>query len=123
MDLSKEKIEAVHALASSASRAVNGLTGMEPLMLPVGIDNEIGGERYVIGIIGVVFKPTAAFLNAAMSYPLPDLGPGFGIGLGARDICFSPDGFGGDGNVTLYLASDIGYEQRFLELRLPRTKE
>ena len=109
LDLSKEKIEAVHALASSATRAVRGLSGMEPMTLPLGLDNEIGGERYVVGIIGVVFKPTAAFLNAAMSYPLPDLGPGIGIGLGARDICFSPDGFGGDGNVTLSLASDLGY--------------
>ena len=110
LNLTTKEIEAAHAIASGASRALNGLTGAEPLMLPVGIDNEIGGERYVIGVIGAVFKPTAAYLNAAMSYPMPDLGPGFGLGLGARDICFSPDGFGGDGNVTLYLASDIGYE-------------
>ncbi len=110
LGLSTTEIEAVHAIASGVSRALNGVRGSEPLMLPVGIDNEIGGERYVIGVIGAVFTPTGAYLNAAMSYPMPDLGPGFGLGLGARNICFSPEGFGGDGNVTLYLASDIGYQ-------------
>lgn len=108
-DLSNEKIEAIHALASTATRTLKGLTGVEAMTLPLGLDNEIGGVRYVVGIIGAVFTPTAAYLNAAMSYPLPDLGPGIGVGLGARRICFSPDGFGGDGNVTLSLASDLGY--------------
>jgi hypothetical protein len=110
LGLTTKQIEAVHTVASSASRTVNALASGTPLMLPIGIDNEIGGERYVIGIIGVIFTSTNASMNAAMSYPLPDIGPNFGIGLGARDICFSPDGFGGNGNVTLYLASDIGYD-------------
>jgi hypothetical protein len=112
LNLSQEKIEAVHAIASNANRLVKGFSGMTPMTLPIGIDNEIGGARYVIGIIGVVFKPTAAYLNAAMSYPLPELlGDSMGIGVGARDICFSPGGFGGDGIVTMYLASDIGYSK------------
>lgn len=109
LDLSKEKIEAIHTLASSAERAVTGLSGASAVSLPLGLDNVIGGERYVIGIIGIVFKPTAAYLNAAIAYPLSDLGQDIGVGLGARDICFSPDGFGGNGLVTLYLAEDLGY--------------
>jgi hypothetical protein len=109
LNLKPDQIDAVQTIASNVNRCVKGLTGQETMTLPLGLDNEIGGERYVIGIIGVTFKPTAAYLNAAMSYPLPDLGPGFGIGLGAREICFSPGGFGGNGLVTLYLASDIGY--------------
>lgn len=110
LGLTTRQIEAVHGIASGVSRALSGISGSSPLMLPIGLDNEIGGERYVVGIIGVIFTPTAARLNAAMSYPLPDMGPGFGLGLGARNICFSPEGFGGDGNVTLYLAADCGYD-------------
>jgi len=109
LNLSPERIQAVHTLASSAARAVRGLTGLSVMTLPLGLDNDVAGERYVIGIIGMVFTPTGAYLNAAMSYPLPDLGPDIGLGLGARNICFSPGGFGGDGNVTLYLAADFGY--------------
>ncbi|MBI4535672.1 MAG: hypothetical protein HY708_05290 [Ignavibacteriae bacterium] len=111
LNLSAEKISAIHTLASTAGRLASGLSGITPMTLPIGLDNEIAGRRFVVGIIGMVFKPTAAYLNAAMAYPLPDLGPDIGLGVGARNICFTPTGFGGDGNATLYLAANLGFRQ------------
>jgi hypothetical protein len=79
--------------------------------LPIGFDNEVGGERMTIGIVGMSFTPERAFLNAVFSYPLPQLGPNIGIGLGARGVCFAPTGLGGDGRRELYLAADIGFRR------------
>jgi len=109
LNLTPQQINAIHTLSSQGGRLVSSLLGTTPLTLPIGLDNEIAGQRYVVGIIGMVFKPTGAYMNMAMSYPIPEWGPGIAVSLGARNICFSPTGIGGDGNVQLYLPSDIGY--------------
>jgi hypothetical protein len=109
LNLTPQKVSAIHAIASDVTRLVSSLTGATPLTLPIGLDKEIAGQRYVIGIIGMVFKPTAAYMNFATSYPMPDWGTDIALSLGARNICFSPTGIGGDGNVQLYLPSDLGY--------------
>ncbi len=111
LNLDSAQISSVSSLAAQGENLVSALAGKRAVFLPIGLDNVVAGQRYVVGIIGMVFTPTGAFLNAAASIPLPDLGPGIGLGFGARSICFSPSGFGGNGNVTLYLASDIGYQQ------------
>ena len=111
LNLDSTRISAIYALASNSSRLISGLTGRSSMTLPIGMDNVIGGQRFVIGIIGMVFTPTQASLNAAIVYPLPGLGSNIGIGLGARGICFHPNGIGGNGNATLYLAADIGYRR------------
>lgn len=109
LGLDTNQIRTIQTFASQSANLVSALTGAAPVGLPIGLDNTIDGEREVIGIIGMVFKPSDARLNAVMSFDIPDMGPGVGIGLGARDICFTPGGFGGDGKVTLYLATDLGY--------------
>lgn len=109
LGLTPQKISTIHAIASDATRLVSSLAGATPLTLPIGLDKEIAGQRYVVGIIGMVFKPTAAYLNMAMSYPMPDWGTDIALSLGARNICFSPTGIGGDGNIQLYLPNDLGY--------------
>ncbi len=109
LGLTNDQINNLHAIASSATKLVSAFTGTEPVGLPIGFDNTINGEQVVVGVVGMVWTPTNAKLNAAISVPVPQLGPGVGIGLGASDICFHPGGIGGDGNATLYLASDFGY--------------
>jgi hypothetical protein len=111
LNLDSTRLSAIYALASNSARLTSALTGQTPMTLPIGMDNVIGGQRFVVGIIGAVFTPTQANLNAAIVYPLPGLGPNIGIGLGARGICFHPNGIGGNGNATLYLAADIGYRR------------
>ncbi|HET9136276.1 MAG TPA: hypothetical protein VFO76_06560, partial [Candidatus Kapabacteria bacterium] len=109
LGLDTAQVGAIQTFASQSANLVSAFTGAAPVGLPIGLDNTVEGEREVIGIIGMVFKPSEARLNAVMSFDIPDMGPGVGLGLGARDICFTPNGFGGDGKVTLYLATDLGY--------------
>jgi hypothetical protein len=75
--------------------------------LPIGFDRVIEGQQITVGIVGMVFRPEGAYLNAAIVFPLPWLGPGQHLGIGAREICFSPNGLGR--TVELYLARDLGY--------------
>lgn len=111
LGLTNDQVNSLGTFVSQSSRLVTAFTGSTPVELPIGYNNLVEGEQMVIGIMGMVFHPTNAELNAVMSFPLPDLGPGVGLGLGARQICFHPNGIGGDGKATLYLAADLGYRQ------------
>lgn len=111
MGITNDQASTLSTFVSQSARLVSTLTSTTPVSLPIGFNNLIEGEQFVIGIIGMVFTPTQAKLNAAMSFPMPDLGPGVGLGLGARDICFHPAGIGGNGEATLYLVSDLGYRE------------
>ncbi len=111
LGLSQDAINAVGTYIADMSRWVTGLSGLAPVGLPLGLDNTIAGERVTLAIIGLVFTPTRAAMNVVLAIPMPDLGPGVGLGLGARDICIHPNGFGGDGRFTLYLPNDHGWRQ------------
>ena len=104
--LSQDRLRQVHEYASDAARLVSSLRG-QPVELPIGFDRVIEGQQITVGIVGMVFSPRGAYLNAAIVFPLPWLGPGQQLGIGAREICFSPNGLGR--TVELYLARDLGY--------------
>jgi hypothetical protein len=108
LGLDTSQIRQVYNFATQAQRLVSALVGNTPVALPIGFDDVVEGSRMTIALIGMTFTPTLGKLNAVMLFPIPDLGPGVGLGLGARDICFSPTGIGGSQG-TLYLAGDLGY--------------
>lgn len=101
------RIREIHGIASDAKRLVSAFSGSSPMTLPIGLDRTIDQQKLVVAIIGMRFTPTEAQLNAAMSYQFPELGPDMGVGLGARDLCFSPTGL--SRQATLYLAENFGY--------------
>lgn len=105
--LDTARIREIHGLASDAKRLVSAFAGSDPMTLPIGLDRTVNQQKLVVAIIGMVFTPTEAQLNAAMSYQFPALGPEMGIGLGVRNLCFSPTGL--SQQATLYLAEDFGY--------------
>jgi TANFOR domain-containing protein len=109
--LTNDQASSINTFVSQSSRLVSTFTSSTPVSLPIGFNNLIEGEQFVIGVIGMVFTPTQAKLNAAMSFQIPDLGPGVGLGLGARDVCFHPAGIGGNGEATLYLVDDLGFRE------------
>jgi len=111
LGLTNDQVSSLNTFVSQTTRLVSAFTTTTPVELPIGFNNIIEGEQMVIGIMGMVFHPTNAELNAVMSFQIPEMGPGVGLGLGARQICFHPDGIGGDGKATLYLATDLGYRQ------------
>ena len=103
----QSKIEAVHAAASDARRLVSAFTSDQPVALPLGLDRTFGGDRWVIALVGMEWTPTKARLNAVISLPLPDTDER--LGLGVRDVCFTPDGV--DTRIaTMYLVDDRVYQ-------------
>ena len=110
LGMSNSDITTYYGYASQGSRLVSAFVSSTPTGLPIGIDQEIAGERFVLAVIGIVFQPTSAKLNAITSYDMPDLGAGMAIGLGARNICFTPGGISSSQGV-LYLAADIGFDK------------
>ncbi len=122
LGLTSSQVTSLHGIASDATRLVSNLAMGTPVNLPIGFDRVIEGQRVVIGIIGMVFKPREARLNAALSFPMPAFGPGERIGFGARNICFYPGGFGRDFDIGLvddlgYTASDTSWSFHFLAPR------
>lgn len=107
LGLTRPQVESINNLANDASRLVSGFAFGTPMTLPIGFDRVIEGQRFVVGIMGMVFKPTDARLNVVLSVPMPWLGPGERLGFGARNICFYPGGFGRD--MDIGLVDDLGY--------------
>lgn len=111
LNLDTSAINSVMKVANDAQKLVSALTTSTPVMLPIGLDNDIERFPMTIGLMGMTFTDTIATLNAVASFPLSDLGPNVGIGVGARGIPFQPGGLGLDQG-TLYLAKDLGYAQK-----------
>jgi hypothetical protein len=105
--LTRTQIESMHGLASDASRIVSGFAGFAPMTLPIGIDRTIEGQRIVLGVMGMVFKPTDARLNVVLSFPMPYFGVDERIGFEARNVCFSNNGIGREFQIALY--DDLGF--------------
>lgn len=105
--LTRSQIDTIHALASDASRIVSGFAGLAPMTLPIGIDRVIEGQRIVLGVMGMVFKPTEARMNVVLSFPMPYFGADERIGFEARNVCFSNSGIGRDFQIGLY--NDLGF--------------
>jgi hypothetical protein len=113
LELTNEQINAIDEFITAGNRFVSMLTG-QPVTLPIGFDRTIDGFRAAFGIIGMVFTPRNAHFNAVISVPLPWLEGLFGerqsLGLGVRNVCFSPNGLGR--SLDIYLANDLGYRHR-----------
>lgn len=105
--LTRAQVESMHGLASDATRLVSGFAGFAPMTLPIGIDRTIEGQRIVLGVMGMVFKPTDARMNVVLSFPMPYFGPDERIGFEARNLCFSNAGLGREFQIALY--DDLGF--------------
>lgn len=105
----KMKFKQIHEHSSSLGKLVSGFVGSTPVTLPIGYDNDWDGYKLIVGIVGMEFSPTQGALNIASYIELPALGPDVGLGMGAKNICFHDDGFGGMDKVVIYLAQDFGY--------------
>lgn len=109
LNLAEGVFQSVYNKSKSLGRLVSGLVTKEPVTLPLGYDKDIKGHTTVVGIIGMMFTPTKAVLNAATWVEMPSLGPNAGFGLGAKNICFHKDGIAGKKKAILYLTHDVGY--------------
>ncbi len=108
LGLKNSDIDNIMKTAQQPSKLVSALLMSTPVGLPIGLDNNTDGFPMTIGIVGMDFTATQATLKAVASYPLPDLGPTVGLGVGAANICFQPGGIDTKQGI-LYLAEDLGY--------------
>ncbi|MBK9421894.1 MAG: hypothetical protein IPN44_12710 [Flavobacteriales bacterium] len=91
---------------NSGGRLISQFVGNSPKGLPIGMDTEVPGGRFTVGILATEFTDTIAHLNAGMALPLNDVGITFG--LGNMSIPFQPDGIGDlSEEGTLYLLGDV----------------
>ncbi len=102
-----EQLQNLNSFVNQAGRLVNAFTGSTPIGMPIGLDQEIEGRRYTIAIVNLDFTPERAELNAMIALDFPEL-HGW-LGLGAKEICFHPNGLGGLGRGMLYLPIDKEY--------------
>lgn len=115
------ELQNLNSYVSQASRLVSAFTGSSPVGMPIGLDQVIEGRRYTIAIVGLEFTTERAELNAMVALDFPEL-HGW-LGLGAKDICFHPNGLGGLGRGMLYLPIDKEYPLADnLTIRLKRTQ-
>lgn len=82
-------------IATAGQVAMNRLSSENPgatLALPIGFDRTVAGERHVICIVGAVFSPDKATLNALMQSQVPWLNDGPGLSFFGNDICIHRSG-------------------------------
>ena len=102
--LNETQARQLDLFVNSSSRLVSMLLPDNPMGLPIGLDNTMDDHRVTIGVVGMKFTPETAQLNAMVSMDVP--GAHGWLSLGATDICFHPNGLGGDGRAMLYLPLD-----------------
>ena len=103
LGMSESEARALNGFLSDGERLVSAFTGSREIGMPIGIDREIDGHRYVIGIMNFEFTPERATADALMSLDLPEIGDRV-LALGIKDLCITPGGLGDEGR--LYLARD-----------------
>ncbi len=103
LGMSESEARALSGFLSDGERLVSAFTGSREIGMPIGIDREIDGHRYVIGIVNFEFSPERAIADALMSLDFPEIGDRI-LALGVKDLCITPGGLGDEGR--LYLARD-----------------
>lgn len=104
IDVPQEAIIGTIDMIETQNRIVSAFTGNTPVAMPIGLDRDVDGGRMVVGVVAMTFRPEGASLNAMAKFPIPDLNSA--LGLGARDVCFSPQGINA-GKGKLYLPGDV----------------
>jgi hypothetical protein len=94
---------ALNDFLTEGERLLSVFTSSREIGMPIGIDREIDGNKYTVGIVSMEFTPEHATLNAVMNLNFPQIGDQL-IAFGVKDLCVTPTGLGDEGR--LYLARD-----------------
>lgn len=85
-----------------AQNFVSNLNPDLPRVLPVSWDN----ATYRLGVVGLIFEPTKAYLNTVLPIDVPQAINGEWLTLAAKGIAMHPGGFG-EASVQVGLAKDV----------------
>ena len=88
---------------NTGERLISILGGSRAIGLPIGIDNEVGENEFVIAILSMEFTTEHASLMAVANVDIPSLDGYYLniISLGVSDMLFSPQGLGREGKAFL----------------------
>ncbi|HYG40639.1 MAG TPA: hypothetical protein VD908_18565, partial [Cytophagales bacterium] len=103
LSMSETESENLNGFLQDGERLVSLFSGTREIGMPIGIDREIEGNRYVIGVVNIEFSPERAIVDAVMNLNFPTIGDGL-MAFGVKDLCITPSGLGDEGR--LYLARD-----------------
>lgn len=104
LSMSETETEALHGFLEDGDRMVSFFSGSREIGMPIGIDKEIDGKKYIVGITALKFNPDRATLDAVMRMDFPEIGD-YVAAFGIKDLCINPNGLGDEGR--LYLARDL----------------
>jgi hypothetical protein len=104
--LDKKKLaEELENLAKKGERMVSSFTGLRATGLPIGLDKEIEGNKFIIAIAEMEFTPQKAIMQSIIDIKIPALKINTDSSniliFGTRDICFSPTAIGAVGTAFL----------------------
>ena len=95
-------MDALMDYLENGTRAINKLNTGSAIDLPVHIDK----NGFNIGIVGMIFEPTEAYVNTVLNTPLPQSISNSYLLLAAKGIAVHPNGYGA-GEAKLSLAKDV----------------
>jgi hypothetical protein len=102
IDLPTAQLKQIEQKVSEISRLVSKLDGVTEKALPLGFDNNKGN----VAILGLIFKPTGAFVNMAYGTEVPESISGEYLCFAQKGIQLQPAGFGPNG-ASLGIAKDL----------------
>ncbi len=110
-ELAADEVRAVHSWidADPLRRLSDRLATAAPLSLPLGVDEELEGRRFTVGIVGLRFTPQRAELAATVWVEVPELfRDGQGLGFSMGGVCLLPDAGIASPQWIVGLAGDVG---------------
>lgn len=91
VQLTADKMNQIQNYVNQGQRLVSKFApDMEPIPLPFAQDN----NGFNWNILGLIFTPTQAYMNAAVGVELADAFENNWVSLGTKGICIRPNGYG-----------------------------
>lgn len=79
------------------NRMVGSILGAETTMnLPIGINQNLLGSYFLIGMTSMKFSPTGASIDVKCNIHLPQFGTDNWIAFSSSNMCVHPEGWGGE---------------------------
>lgn len=82
--------QGLYDFLQNANNLISNINPNVPRALPVSLD----GDAYNVGIVGLIFEPNQAYLNAVLPVPVPQSLYGDWLTIGTKGIPVQPNGWG-----------------------------
>lgn len=69
--------------------------------VPIGVPFALDNDDFSLAIVGLIFEPTSAYMNAVLPVQIPEAVDQGYLSIHSSGICIRPNGLGGEGQITL----------------------